>query len=374
MSSLLFSQDYDQQQIRSQRSKLERIREEIDNYRNMIAMEQQKEKKIVDRLAQLERELDLTQKLITELKNEERQKLKTVDRVSREIETKQAELRRLKENYKKRIVNVYKYGRVRDIELLLSAKSFNQALIWFKYLKLLSQNDQRNYENILAKKQRIESQNHKLKMELIAKRKLLNEKRKESENLASIGIERNELLTTVQQNKKLYLEKLAQYENSAKKIQRLIIAEERKRLTLEDQGVVKISDFPKLKGRMIWPTNGFIVNKFGVHKHPKWKTVTENIGIDIKAEFGEEVRVVAKGVVTAITWQRGRGNIVIINHLGGYFTVYTHLSQILVQIDEQINTGQIIGRVGDTGSLSGPMLHFEIWKSNEVLNPEEWLS
>ena len=99
----------------------------------------------------------------------------------------------------------------------------------------------------------------------------------------------------------------------------------------------------------------------------------ENIGIDIRAEFGEDVRAVADGVVTAITWQRGRGNIVIINHLGGYFTVYTHLSQILVQIDQKIKLGQVIGNVGDTGSLHGPMLHFEIWKSNRVLNPEEWL-
>ena len=64
---------------------------------------------------------------------------------------------------------------------------------------------------------------------------------------------------------------------------------------------------------------------------------------------------------------------VMINHMGGYFTVYTHLSQILVQIDQKVQMGQTIGNVGDTGSLHGPMLHFEIWKSNKVMNPEEWL-
>jgi murein DD-endopeptidase MepM/ murein hydrolase activator NlpD len=125
---------------------------------------------------------------------------------------------------------------------------------------------------------------------------------------------------------------------------------------------------------MIWPTQGYVIAHFGRQKHPKWKTITENIGIDIKADFGEEVRAVASGVVTAITWQRGRGNIIIINHMGGYFTVYTHLSQILVQIDEKVQLGQVIGNVGDTGSLQGPILHFEIWKSNRVLDPEDWLS
>ena len=132
-------------------------------------------------------------------------------------------------------------------------------------------------------------------------------------------------------------------------------------------------DFPKLKRNMIWPTAGYVISHFGRHKHPKWKTITENIGIDIKAEFGQDVRAVANGIVTAITWQRGRGNIVIINHLGGYFSVYTHLSQIIVQIDQKIQIGQVIGNVGDTGSLQGPMLHFEIWKGTTKQNPAYWI-
>jgi septal ring factor EnvC (AmiA/AmiB activator) len=78
--------------------------------------------------------------------------------------------------------------------------------------------------------------------------------------------------------------------------------------------------------------------------------------------------------VTAITWVRGMGNVIIINHFGGYFSVYSHLSQIIVTIDEELTMGQVIGNVGDSGSLQGAMLHFQIWKNNEALNPEEWLS
>ena len=78
--------------------------------------------------------------------------------------------------------------------------------------------------------------------------------------------------------------------------------------------------------------------------------------------------------MTAITWQRGRGNIVIVNHFGGYYSVYTHLSKIFIDIDEPVITGQVIGEVGDSGSLKGPILHFEIWQNNKVVNPEIWLS
>ncbi len=369
----LDSQEVDKQSLASRRSKLNRLRSEMENYRKRIATEQKKEKQILENLANLDREIDLNYELIAELKKEEKQKLQVVEKIGDELKTKLAELNRLQEIYKKRIVSFYKYGRVRDIELLLSAKSFNQTLAWYKYMKLIADNDRRNFNNILEKKEKIETKKNSLKNELIAKRRIIDEKESESEKLKMSSQRRNELLAEVQKNKKMYLDKLRQYELSEKEIQRLIGEQERKRLTLENQGIIEPTNFPSLKGRMIWPTAGQIINHFGRHKHPLWKTVTENIGIDIRAEFGQEVRSIANGVVTAITWQRGRGNIIIVNHLGGYFSVYTHLSQILVQIDQKIEMGQVIGDVGDTGSLQGPMLHFEMWKGNQVLNPEEWL-
>ncbi len=371
------STQIDAQQIdnsRQHRSRLDKIRQEIRDYRNRISSEARKEEEILQNLAQLDREIDLIHELVAELKKEERQKLRTVQRINEDIDLKQEELKRLQEIYKKRIVTFYKYGRLRDLELLFASRSFNQTLVLFRYLKLIADTDRRNYKKLLEKKQAIESKKEALKKELIAKRAIINEKTAESQRLEEKIKQRNRLLAKVQQNKKIYLEKLAQYEASAKEVQRLIVLEEKKRIRRENQGIVEVSDFPSLKGRMIWPTQGYVIAHFGRQRHPKWKTITENIGIDIKADFGEEVRAVASGVVTAITWQRGRGNIIIINHMGGYFTVYTHLSQILVQIDERVKLGQVIGNVGDTGSLQGPILHFEIWKSNRVLDPEDWLS
>jgi len=297
-----------------------------------------------------------------------------ITKISRELEATRNELGRLQEIYTKRIVSFYKYGRMKDIELLLYSKSFNQTMTWFKFQKLIAQNDLRNYQNIAKKKEKIETERNKLKQEVIAHRKIINEKREEEDRLTNKSKERNKLLAQVQENKQIYLQRLEEYQVSMREIQRLISKEEDRRLNLEQEGIIQTTDFPGLRGRMIWPTRGEIITRFGRYKHPKWKTVTmENIGIDIQADLGQDVKATAKGIVTAITWQRGRGNIVIINHLGGYFTVYTHLSQIFVQVDETVEIGQVIGSVGDSGSLRGPMLHFEIWKNNQALNPEEWL-
>ena len=376
-SVLIFNingQDVDYGKATAHRNKLNRLRREIDDYRRKVQNEEKKEEQLLDHLARLDREVDLNYELMAELKKEEKQKLRVVDRIGEELRTKLGELERLQQIFKKRMIAFYKFGRIKDIELLLSAKSFNQTLAWFKYIKLITQNDRRNYRNLLKKKEKIEAKKSSLKRELIAKRRIIDEKETESEKLKVSSEQRNALLMTVQQNKKIYLDKLRQYQSSEKEIQRLIIEQERKRISLENRGIIEPTDFPNLKRNMIWPTRGYVTGHFGRHKHPEWKTITENIGIDIKAEFGQDVRAVANGIVTAITWQRGRGNIIIINHLGGYFSVYTHLSQIIVQIDQKIQIGQVIGNVGDTGSLQGPMLHFEIWKGNSALNPEEWLS
>jgi len=368
---VLAAQDIDRTH---QQTRLQQIRKEIEGYRQKIQKEEQREVQLLDALAGLDRDVDLTHKFLTELENEQTKKSQQINKISRDLETTRDELKRLQEIYKKRIVSFYKYGRMKDIELLLYAKSFNQTLTWFKFQKLIAQNDQRNYLNILKKKEKIETKRNKLKKEVIARRKIINEKRQEENRLKTKSKERNELLSQVQENKQIYLQRLEEYEISKQEIQRLISKEENRRLNLEQEGIVQTTDFPRLKGRMIWPTRGKIITHFGRYKHPKWNAITlENIGVDIQAEFGQEVKATAKGIVTAITWQRGIGNVVMINHLGGYFTVYTHLSQIFVQVNENVETGQVIGRVGDSGSLRGPMLHFEIWKNKQALNPEEWL-
>jgi septal ring factor EnvC (AmiA/AmiB activator) len=357
-----------------QKSKLEQIRREIEDYRQRLSQERQKESQLLDALAGVEKEIDLMRKLIGELKKEDRKKSQLISQISSDLDNKTSELKRLQDIYAKRIVSFYKYGRTKDIEFLLSSQSFNRKLTWLKFQKLIADNDRRNYLNILGKKQKIESQRDKLKQEIIGRRNIIKEKSEEEKKLQSGSAERNKLLADVQNNKEMYLKKIREFELSAKEIQRLISSAENRKAAADNITIPQSSDFPSLRGRMIWPTDGKIVSRFGKYRHPKWKTVIENIGIDIDAEYGQEVRSISHGIVTAITWVRGMGNVIIINHFGGYFSVYSHLSQIIVTIDEEVTMGQVIGNVGDSGSLQGAMLHFQIWKNNEALNPEEWLS
>jgi len=113
------------------------------------------------------------------------------------------------------------------------------------------------------------------------------------------------------------------------------------------------------------------VAHFGNQTHPTLKTITQNTGIDIAASVGSPVSTVADGQISKILWLPSYGNLVIISHNGGYYTVYTHLAEISGAEGAKVKEGDVIGYTGE--ALNGPRLHFEIWKGKEKQNPEQWL-
>jgi len=360
--------------VQSRKEELEKLRGEIEKTRQKLREQEQKESSILDVLARLDREIDTTHKLLRALQNEEALKQKEIDAIEQSLRQSEAQLRRLKEQAARRLVAFYKYGRTKDLEILLSARSLNQAYVWLQYEKRIAENDRRNYRQILTKQQLITQQRNLLRAELAAKRMIIDEKGQEERRLKEKRAERASILVSTRQDKKVYQKRLEEYQRAAEEIERLIAAAEKEREADIEKGKTEVAtDFPTLKGKMPWPTSGKIVAPFGKNRHPQWKTITENLGIDIQAPLGSPVFAVARGKVTAITWQRGRGNILIVNHYGGYYTVYTHLQDIEVGLHEEVEAGHLLGTVGDSGSLSGPILHFEVWKNTQNLDPEEWL-
>lgn len=352
--------------------KLRRTRSEIRAVQKEIEVNKKDETSVLYVLTNLDLDIDLTHSFIQSLKKDERKKESQISKISKNLKTTQQELERLKEIFHKRLVYIYKYGRFKDIELLLTAKSINDGLLWVEYQKRLSENDYRNYLQIKDKQTKITRDQSLLTIELKEKKKLLRNKINEEAKLKTKKNERQKVLSSIRKNTDLLRQRLAEKENAAKEITHLIVKLERepKRIPLPKSGTL----FSELRGGMIWPTEGRIVTRFGRVKHPELKTVTENIGVEIKAPEGSPVQVVASGKITKITWQRGRGNIVIVSHYGGYYTVYTHLGEILVDLLETVESGQVIGSVGESGSLKGPILHFEVWKGTTKLNPENWLA
>lgn len=122
-----------------------------------------------------------------------------------------------------------------------------------------------------------------------------------------------------------------------------------------------------LKGQFIMPVNGNIISKYG--KKPDGSF---NDGINIETSAGAAVHAASDGkVVYAGNELKGYGNLVIIRHDGGYLTTYAHLEEYSVKKGDAITKSQVIGKVGATGNVKSPQLHFSLHKGKEMLNPED---
>jgi septal ring factor EnvC (AmiA/AmiB activator) len=117
-----------------------------------------------------------------------------------------------------------------------------------------------------------------------------------------------------------------------------------------------------------------IVREFGRVVDREFKTQTFQSGVVFGAPAGAPVRAVAAGRVRYAGWFQGYGRLVILDHGGGYYTVSGHLAELAVGVGDAVASGAPIGTVGDSGSLSGPRLYFEIRRGGEALDPREWLA
>jgi septal ring factor EnvC (AmiA/AmiB activator) len=131
--------------------------------------------------------------------------------------------------------------------------------------------------------------------------------------------------------------------------------------------------FGSLRGRLPWPTEGRITAAFGAQVHPRFGTRTFRSGVDIEANEGRNVAAVYGGHVIYTGWFKGYGNLVILDHDNEYYTLYAHMADIGVREGDDVRQGQRLGTVGDTGSLEGPRLYFEVRYQGKPQDPEQWL-
>lgn len=131
--------------------------------------------------------------------------------------------------------------------------------------------------------------------------------------------------------------------------------------------------FGELRGRLPWPASGRVLTAFGPQVHPRFGTKTFRNGVDIEAGEGAAVGAVYAGHVVYTGWFKGYGNLIILDHGHDYYTLYAHVAEILVKEGDDVRQAQRIGTVGDTGSLGGPRLYFEVRYQGKPQDPEQWL-
>ena len=112
---------------------------------------------------------------------------------------------------------------------------------------------------------------------------------------------------------------------------------------------------------------------YGMRRHPVHGDVRMHHGIDLDADSGTPISSISDGIVTFAGERGGYGNLVVVDHGGGFETRYAHQANLTVTEGDLVHAGDVIGYVGSTGVSTGPHLHFEVRRDGESVDPEPWL-
>jgi septal ring factor EnvC (AmiA/AmiB activator) len=175
-------------------------------------------------------------------------------------------------------------------------------------------------------------------------------------------------LAAVRGEKQLHERAATEAEAQSRKLAEFIEA-----LAPSRSGATAYSGFGSLRGNLPRPAGGRIDVGFGKVVDPRFRTVTVQKGVDLAAQRGEAVQAVAPGRVVHAGWFKGYGNLVIVDHGEGYHTLVAHLASMTAAAGEDVEAGAKLGTVGDTGSLKGAYLYFEIRENGKPLDPKAWL-
>lgn len=272
---------------------------------------------------------------------------------------------------------------------ILSSDSMGQAFNRFDYFRNLSTQMSAEALKLREASAQLEAQKqrlNKLKAQVNETRKKVVSERSQ---LQSEEGDASRMVSQLKKDRRTYekqlKEKNRQKEELNRKIAELIRQQTRKQdgagkktgggssKTTSTAVDTKLSnEFAANKGRLPWPVEGTIMERFGKHSHPVYKNVQlpQNNGVTLVVKHGAQAKAVFNGTVSQIVVLPGYNQCVLVNH-GEYFTLYSKLKSVSVKAGQKISIGQVVGTVDTIGGED--LFHFELWKGSTPQNPESWL-
>ncbi len=312
--------------------------------------------KLNQRISALKIELQAVDKKINNTSIESNNLIKTIE---------------ITEDYiSKRLVALYKLNLIGRLHVLASADSMYEILNRKFAMEHILSYDEKILRNHIENKERLikllESLNQQ-KKERIA----ITKKFKDQKNIiSSKKTKRVSLLNEIKDKKSLALAAIESLKQAGKALDQTI-----KSLHVEPKKNKKIpmEEFKTYKGLLSMPVKGKILSFFGPYKNKKFNVTNFHSGIEIKADRGEPIRAVLGGIVLYSGWFKSYGNMIIIDHGQNYYTVYAHAEELFKSKGDPVETDEVIATVGETASMTGSNLYFEVRHHGKSMDPLKWL-
>jgi septal ring factor EnvC (AmiA/AmiB activator) len=355
-----------QSQIGQEKTELEKLKAKIIRQEKAIKRAGAKESSALMTLQKIGNQLKLKER---ELKIYQWNKKINQDKIlqlKKQIALAENHLSGQKKILGKRLRAIYKEGSMFPVKVLFSSENFNDLIQRIKYMELITEYDSKIFEKYNSRFNQLEEEKRTL---LKARDNLEQLERDTEKNKKAIDTQKSEkslFLKKIKKEKSLNVKVKNELLMASKNLNGLISNLEKK-LVL-GQGL----DIIDKKGKLLLPVTGKVLNKFGKKRDKHYDTFIVYNGIDIKVQKGTPVRSIFEGKVLYANELKGYGNLVIIGHGNDYHSLYGHLDEIITKVGRTVRSSQIIGRSGDTGSLVGETLYFELRHKGNPIEPTRW--
>ncbi len=282
-----------------------------------------------------------------------------------EIEQLDATLASGREQLYRRVQALYRVGPLSYNRLLLTADSSQEALIAYQIVTYLAARDRDLVSAVRVTLSDLQQARESLSDAARRLAAVESDTQAATIALASQQEERQSLLSRIDREAEAQRIALASAERAERELAGTMTE-------LAESGAPG-PGFREARGSLPWPAHGEVVGDFGRRRHPIYDTYTVSRGIEVGAPADDPVTAVHAGKVVFADWYSGYGLLVIVDHGSNYFSLYGHLSQVTVHVNNRVDVGQLIGKVGETGSLTGANLYFEVREGADALNPIAWL-
>ncbi len=351
---------------------LEELRDAIQESRERVTAHEADERALLERLEDVDRRLRSVSIERRAARREVEAARRRLEEIEPRLERAERQLAGTRRALAARAVALYRGGELGPLRVLFSADSLSDMLTRASALRLLVRHDAElvarfgEERDVLAglrgEASRAVAERGAADERLAALATLLSEERRGKRTI----------LGRVREDRKVERRLLLELEQAAQALEETIRTLG-SRSDREGTGVAG-AGLAARRGRLPAPVDAAIAESFGRVVDPEFNTATRRNGVEFAARAGQAVRCVAPGMVRFAGWFRGYGRIVIVDHGEGFHTISGHLDEISVAVDQRVAGGDPLGTVGETGSLRGPSLYFEIRRDGEPVDPEAWLA
>jgi murein DD-endopeptidase MepM/ murein hydrolase activator NlpD len=299
-----------------------------------------------------------------------------------QLRAAEATLQRHNDALKRRLVDAYERGDLGYLNVLLASASFTDFVERWDDVRFLVAANQRAVRARRTAERAVATAERHLETERTALADVVQQREQDRATLASLAVERSQLLVVAEANRRSVahqvadLEEITAAEEAAleqlirerQREEELRRQEERRAAQLAGREIPSgaTSGGP---GTLTWPVSGPITSPFGMRADPNGHGFRMHTGMDIAAPTGQTIVAAAGGRIIFAGWYGGYGNAIVVDHGGQTSTLYGHCSQIFVAVGQEVQRGQAIGAVGATGDATGPHLHFEVRINGVPVDP-----